>query len=292
MKNRENYRWFKPLLALVVGIAIYVVLEMILAFPMMFGNVRSFGEGAVEGAYGGMDYSNPITLALSLLSVAAFIPSIALAMRITRLGPMGTLSSVDGRLRKRVIRKAIPIMLIGGFVSNMIFILIDLALYGPEAFGEPRFLPLSILVVLLITPLQAAAEEYLYRGFLTQTIRSWIPVTVISLILQSVVFMVTHGYSALGLISVGITGLMLGYLTIKSGGLEIAICIHAVNNICAFLPAVIFPNLATKADITALSMIGTLVGDIVFFVLAVFIMRKNDLVVIDKVPEEEEKETE
>lgn len=98
---------------------------------------------------------------------------------------------------------------------------------------------LLLLISLTILPLQTTLEELLFRAYLMQGIglaskSKWIP-----LLITSVLFGLMHsanpetakyGYGTMMTYYMGM-GLMLGVLTLLDNGLELAIGIHAANNI-------------------------------------------------------------
>ena len=101
-----------------------------------------------------------------------------------------------------------------------------------------------VVIVVLTTPLQAAGEEYLFRGLLTQAIGSWIarPVAAVltSAIVTGLLFSALHGVGVdqdvwlfLGRF---VLGLLFSYLTWRTGGLEAASSAHAVNNMVIMVP--------------------------------------------------------
>jgi hypothetical protein len=59
---------------------------------------------------------------------------------------------------------------------------------------------------------------------------SWIAIAV-----SSVLFAAVHGSSPVVFVMIGVSGLVMGWLTIRTGGLEAAIALHAVNNVSGFL---------------------------------------------------------
>lgn len=95
---------------------------------------------------------------------------------------------------------------------------------------------------LLFIPLQAAAEELLIRGYLLQELGTRITNPYLLAILTSIPFALLH--SANPEVSRGALPMMLIYffagfifalITLKSNSLELAMGIHAANNIFAFL---------------------------------------------------------
>lgn len=96
-----------------------------------------------------------------------------------------------------------------------------------------------LLVILLLTPFQAAGEEYAFRGYLMQAIGSlrWRKVaTAAAVIVSALVFALAHG-AAQGwpvFIDRFSFGLVAAVLVIKTGGLEAGIAMHVLNNWLAF----------------------------------------------------------
>lgn len=110
-----------------------------------------------------------------------------------------------------------------------------------EMIFEPwRWLPFFLLVILL-TPLQALAEEAFVRGYLFQGIAAFSRNTFVRIGVPALLFMVMH--SANGdflkggiwaiLIFLGF-GLYFGLLTVRTAGVEAAAGAHTANNIFAF----------------------------------------------------------
>lgn len=97
-----------------------------------------------------------------------------------------------------------------------------------------------IVLVVLTAPLQAAGEEFLFRGYLQQALgaltgRWWIAVVV-----SALVFAAMHGTQNLALFADRFGfGLAAGLMVVLTGGLEASIAMHAANNVSTFSYAVI-----------------------------------------------------
>jgi pimeloyl-ACP methyl ester carboxylesterase/membrane protease YdiL (CAAX protease family) len=99
-------------------------------------------------------------------------------------------------------------------------------------FSSGSFFSLLAAALLLI-PIQAAGEEMLYRGYLTQAFGlhgGFWP----ALLVPSLLFALLHFNAAAGLLPLlpylGIS-LLLGWVTLRSGGLELAIGFHVIHNL-------------------------------------------------------------
>ena len=100
-----------------------------------------------------------------------------------------------------------------------------------------------VLVVLTTTPLQAAGEEYLFRGWLTQVVGSVIPRAaagaVVAALVSSTVFALAHGQQDPWLFADRFGfGLVASWLVWRTGGLEASIAVHTVLNLVAFALAI------------------------------------------------------
>lgn len=97
-----------------------------------------------------------------------------------------------------------------------------------------------LAVSLLFLPLQTSFEELLFRGYLMQGFGTWFRNRWLPLILTSVIFGLLHSLNPevekLGYISMVFyigTGFFYGIITLMDEGTELALGLHAVNNIVA-----------------------------------------------------------
>lgn len=172
-----------------------------------------------------------IVLANSI-AIALVLPACFAIAALVRQRP-GYLSSVTGRFRWGFFWRAIGVA--GAFMA--IYVGASILIEGVAA-QELQVHPYTwwlLIGLMLVTPFQAAGEEYLVRGLLFRVIGSWCSAPLAALIvgglLNSLVFMLMHGAGDmwLNLIYFGL-GLMLSYLTWRTGGLEAAAAIHIANN--------------------------------------------------------------
>lgn len=111
-------------------------------------------------------------------------------------------------------------------------------------FDMAKFLPL-LAIALLVLPIQTSFEELFFRGYLMQGIGSIAVFRIIPLVITSVLFGLMHGanpevsqfgYWTMMSYYIG-TGFFLGILTLMDDSLELALGIHAANNIYGALMA-------------------------------------------------------
>ena len=107
---------------------------------------------------------------------------------------------------------------------------------------KPKSFAILCLVALLFIPLQTSLEELLFRGYYMQGLALWFKNRWAPLLIMSLVFGLLHyanpevdkiGNSILFLY-IG-TGLFFGIVTLMDEGTELAMGMHAINNIVAAL---------------------------------------------------------
>ena len=92
-------------------------------------------------------------------------------------------------------------------------------------------------VILLLTPLQAATEELVFRGFLMQSLRTFTPRPWLIIAVTSLLFMLPHlwnpeaEHGALVVVDYVLIAVFFAVITLRDGRLELAIGAHAATNI-------------------------------------------------------------
>ncbi|MEV5765740.1 CPBP family intramembrane glutamic endopeptidase [Micromonospora sp. NPDC052213] len=249
-------RWWRSLVgvlallggALLVGCALFGVATVVAEIT-----------GTPTDADGLPVFGPVVDTALLVLSVAVALPVTMAVARGVERRPAGSLSSVLGRVRWRWLgtclltaTPAITVMLLG---THLLLRATgdEMVLLGPlDAWvGWPAFVAALLMVVALV-PFQAAAEEYLFRGWLLQAFGTWLRSPWPGMVVQAVLFAAAHGWGTVwGFADLVVMGLLCGWLTVRTGGLEAAVALHVVNNVGAFGLAAAFGGLAvdeTMAD--------------------------------------------
>jgi membrane protease YdiL (CAAX protease family) len=189
------------------------------------------------------DLTDPVVLLVTNITLILAIPTIWLAWGVVHDMRIGWSSSVLARLRPRLF---VPLTLralatIG--VGIVLSVLIGLAVDGwGGVTGPVRSYGWLLVVVFLTTPLQSAAEEYVFRGYLSQAIAGWIrrprAGAVVAAVVTAALFSAAHAppdlVTFLDRFMVGLAASAVVWLT---GGLEAAIVLHTVNNVLVFLLA-------------------------------------------------------
>lgn len=241
-RSSSDYAWWRAIVAGLIGLAIFLVLSLVVSVawfavrisgqPQLLGDPTALLEPLLT-----LELTDPLTFALATVSIAVMLPSVFIARRIMGPRPVGLLSSVTGRLRWRWLMRCVPLALVSfGVVFGIQFLL-----PAPDGGGEVQAVAVStavllVVLALVLTPLQATAEEYVFRGWLMQTIGGWLRHPAWAILLPVPLFAIGHTqYGPLGLLDVSLFGLAAGYLTWRTGGLEAAIVAHVVNNTTLFI---------------------------------------------------------
>jgi hypothetical protein len=140
-----------------------------------------------------------------------------------------------------------------------------------------------LVVVLLTTPLQAAGEEYLFRGLLLQSFGATRLPTWACCGLSGALFATAHLQFDPPLFADRfVLGVVLAWLAIRTGGLEAGIAIHAVKNLSALIPAALIEDVADTLDPTGVTWLPlavdvVLLSIIVPWMLAAYRRRQRRL---------------
>jgi membrane protease YdiL (CAAX protease family) len=173
----------------------------------------------------------PLQQAAGALSLAALIPYSMLLQRVLYGVPARTLHSVAGRLRFGVLGRA---MLTFGPVL-VIVMAIGLVEPAPTASWTTPDLVAFFLIGVLLIPLAAAGEEYAFRGLMFRVVGSWPRGSswgaAIGILATTAFFTLFHGsFDPFILTSYLVLFGSLAIITWRTGGLEVAIVLHAVYN--------------------------------------------------------------
>ncbi|MEV4141195.1 type II CAAX endopeptidase family protein [Dactylosporangium sp. NPDC049742] len=290
LARNEAHRWWRPVLGTVVLlVSTAVAVAVVYAGADVVGSIarRPVNESGMS------DWGDIAGFGLDLLALAMLIPCVFFAAWWVQRRRPGTVSSVQGRLRLRwlgvcalVAVPTIVLLLVG---TNLLYALTGD--YGVEEsgawVGAGAFIP-AVLMLLVLVPLQSAGEEYLCRGWLLQAVGAYVRPLWLPLAVQAVVFAAMHGdgtpwgYADLLLYSIAT-----GWLTVRTGGLEAAIALHAVNNLVGMAGAAAFGEL-DATDTVAGAEWQFLAADVlllpVYVAVITWLARRRHLVTLAPTP--------
>ncbi len=133
---------------------------------------------------------------------------------------------------------------LGLFAVSIGPLLLASAALDPKAPGAPllaispdlggRLAYAGVAIVLLL--IAAAAEELVFRGWLVKVVGAWFPDPRVVLVLSGLLFSAIHFDPNLDAFLVRLAmGVGLAWMTLRLGGIEFAVGVHAANNILILL---------------------------------------------------------
>ncbi|MFQ1001411.1 type II CAAX prenyl endopeptidase Rce1 family protein [Modestobacter sp. SSW1-42] len=257
MRSRD-WAWWRPLLGLLLFAVLYGVASFaILLVSLVTGLVPDLAL---------LQLTDPGVLLVTNLSLIVAIPIVWLCWYVPHGMRIGWSSSVLGRLRWRLFVPWTWRALATLGVAVVLGLVIGVVATGVETTGLADSFGWLLLVVLLTTPLQAAAEEYVFRGYLAQAVAGWIgrprAGAVVAAVVTAALFSAAHlppdFETFLYRFAIGLAFSAVVWLT---GGLEAAIVLHAVNNVVIFVLAGALGEQAAAADPGgAIGWLTTLLG--------------------------------
>jgi len=135
-----------------------------------------------------------------------------------------------------------------------------------------------LAVIVLTSPLQAAAEEILFRGYLLQALGSLVARPWFGVIASSVVFALLHGTQNVPLFVDRLAfGLLAGLLVWRTGGLEAGIAAHVINNVFAYLIAGLTTSVAALKAIEGIGWVDAAfdVGGFALFAVLAYALSRG-----------------
>lgn len=177
----------------------------------------------------------PLQHAAGAFALALLIPYSMLLQRWLYGIPARSLHSVAGRFRFGVFGRALlafgPFLLI---VMSIGFLLTP----GDTIPWSAADLVAFFIIGMTLTPLAAAGEEYGLRGLMFRVVGSWTRGSqagaILGIIVTTVAFSLLHGtLDPYILASYLVLFAAMAIVTLRTGGLEVAIVLHAVYNVSA-----------------------------------------------------------
>ena len=268
-----------------VGTFLVALLTFVIA-PLLWGMVFLMagtlsGEGATQVAAKLDDTLDPTPFGLAYLltTLATAIPVVWLVNRLLHGQPLGLVTSVAGRMRWGFLVRCLGLSVLALAATLLVSALVPTGEGDVETGSLNEFTTTTLaflLVVLVMVPFQAAGEEYLFRGYLTQAFGGLFSHPLVSKVLAVLVpaflFACAHGAQDLPVfVDRFAFGLMAGVLVLVTGGLEAAIAMHVLNNLVAFGLALAFTDIGTALNPTGgtwWSLPATLTQSLVYLALA------------------------
>ena len=268
-------------------LAMLLVVPLLLQIPLLT-YLGLTGDDILGDLERTLDLTDPTPLGLAYLNLvlAGAIPVTWLLVRTLHAIRPRWLSSVAPRLRWRFFAVCLGLSVVALFATVAVSALLPAQNTGTEVTGElndfTRTTRDFLLVVLFLTPLQAAGEEYAFRGYLLQAFGGLARSRVVAVLLSAVLFALAHGAGQ----SVPIFfdrlafGIVAGTLAIVTGGLEAGIAMHVLNNWLAFGVALAFGDMGSSLNPTGgtwWSIPVTITQSLAYLALAWWVARQMGL---------------
>ena len=285
--------WWRSVVgAVLLLVLVFAVVPLVaggVAFVMLLATGSSAGEASAV-----LDVTaeaTPAGLALLNVIIAAAIPlTFLVTWWLHRLKPRWV-SSVAPRLRWGYLFVCLGLSVVALLASLGVALLLPVQSGDMPAGTVNDFTSQTrdfILVILLLTPLQAAGEEYLFRGYLTQAFGSLVwarqASQALAVLGPALIFALFHGLSQDWPVFFDrfAFGVVAGILVIRTGGLEAPIAMHVLNNFLAFGLALTFGDLTTALNAEGGSswwtILSTMTQSLVYLGLATWVARAMGLV--------------
>lgn len=266
LAHQGKNAWWRYVLSIVIILVFYQVLGVIplaalgIALSLDDNPDTSFDLSTLqfEGVHPLWPY-----VAINLIFVFLLL-GLWIAMRFIHRRPLKTLITPDQTIRWRRMVQGFGLY----FLLYTVVSFVSAVLTGRDI--QLTVLPGQFLVflpvALVMTPIQTTAEELLFRGYLMQGLGLKLRHPIGPILGSALLFMLPHLLNpevAAGLLPMALLyfaiGVFLAFITVKDNRLELAIGVHAANNLFVVLilnytnSALPSPSLFTAAEINPLS---------------------------------------
>ena len=286
MLRTWSYSWWRPVLGSVICVAAFFVLSAVVF--LVIASVWAIFQGGswVDNVSANIDTEDlgaPGLLGLNLGIGSMILVTWFVIRFVHRMRPRW-LSSVVPRLRWRFLAVCLGLAVVA-LVAQILVGLVIPSQTGDELGSQLNSFTvataISALVVLLTTPLQAAGEEYLFRGYLMQAFGSFTGSRWVAILGTATLFALAHGTQNFPLFFDRFAfGVIAGWLVVRTGGLEAGIALHIINNFVAFGFALSFGDLSTTLNVSEVgwwNILLTVTQSVVYTALVLVVARSFGL---------------
>jgi membrane protease YdiL (CAAX protease family) len=279
------WRFAVGLLVMLAGLVLVAPFVMMLPFALYYlTNGSDFTDSM--NALIDLDDPSPAGLAYLNLSLAAAIPLSWFVVKVVHGMRPAWLSSVVPRLRWRYLLACLGVAVVALLATLLVSALLPAQGEGTEMSGSLNDFTSTtrdfLIVLVLLTPLQAAGEEYAFRGYLMQAFGGLFRSPWVAVVASSFIFGLAHGIGQSPPIFFDrfAFGLVAGALVVITGGLEAGIAMHVLNNWLAFGLALAYGDMGSTLNPTGgswWSIPVTLTQSLVYLGLATLLARRMGL---------------
>ena len=278
--------WWRGLIGIAcLAIGMVLLLPFLLLVPFVVYYAAT-GQEIASAVAELVDLSDPTPAGLAYLNLAlaGLIPLTWLLIRYLHGLRPRWLSSVRPRLRWRFLLVCIGLSVIALLLTVAVSSMLPQDSGTAVAGKLNEFTPTIrnfLLVVLFLTPLQAAAEEYAFRGYLIQAFGGMFKSAWLAVGASSLLFALAHGAQDPPIFFDRLAfGVVAGTLVIVTGGLEAGIAMHVLNNWLAFGISLAYGDMGSALNPTGgtwWSIPVTLTQSLSYLVMAWWVARRLGL---------------
>ena len=262
--------------------AILVIWFIVGSIPVILLITSVSMDGDPATSFSGAGFAGVPVVLEFLITMSSFIPLLVatlLAIRFIHARPLKTLVTGETQIRwRRIFAGAGAWLLIAALLS-----VIESILY-PGRYVL-TFQPVTLLIfavsALILIPIQTSAEELFFRGYLLQWMGLRLKNQWLLALVNGALFFLPHAANpemADGSLLIGLGYSVIGFfftlITLQDNGMELALGMHASNNLFAALfanytiTALPSPSLFTVQILDPVySLISLVIGQIVFYVI-------------------------
>jgi uncharacterized protein len=288
-----SYAWWKPVAGVGLFLALFLVVQVAVAVVLVAAAAVESGSFTDNlEKLSNFDQITPTLLLVLNLSLGAMIVVSWVTIRVVHRMRPRWLTSVAPKMRWGFFLACLGLSVVALVAQVLVGTLLPGDNGGDVEGNLNEFTTTSALialVVVLTTPLQAAGEEYAFRGYLMQAIGSfwsfsWVPAWLakwIAIVATATLFALAHGVQNFPLFfDRFMFGLIAGWLVTYTGGLEAGIALHILNNFLAFGLALAFGDIGdtlTVSEVSWWNIVLTLTQSGIYTALVVLVARKMRL---------------
>lgn len=237
---KGNKEWYWYLITIAVVFVFWQIIGVIPLAIVAFlktGNLADFQNASLDG-FASIGIDSNFYLFLMLFTLVMGLVGLLISIKLIHKRAIKTVFTSRNLIDWKRVFYSFGLW----FSISVILMLIVYSFTPEDLIWNFKLVPFLILVIIsfLLIPLQTSFEELLFRGYLMQGLgvlvkNRWLP-----LLLTSVVFGLLHGANpevaklgyGLMIYYIG-TGLFFGIITLMDEGTELALGLHASNNIVA-----------------------------------------------------------
>jgi membrane protease YdiL (CAAX protease family) len=228
----------------------------------------------------------PASLAYLNLTLAAAIPITWFVVYVIHGLRPGWLASIKPRIRWTYLVACLGVSVVALVATLLVSAVVPSQGDGTELSGQLNDFTSTtrdfLIVLVLLTPLQAAGEEYAFRGYLMQAFGGLFRSRWVAVVASAFLFGLAHGIGQSPPIFFDrfAFGVVAGALVVLTGGLEAGIAMHVLNNWLAFGLALAYGDMASTLNPSGgswWSIPVTLTQSLVYLALALLVARRMGL---------------